>query len=158
MRCNSCGAEMSDNAMFCPACGAQRDGAAAQQAEPQQQAGYQAPYSATPPNPGVQGYQQPNAQQQVAYQPNQQPYVQQQAPYDSGSIGWAVLGFVIPLVGLILYLVWRDQKPKSAKMAGIGALVSVLLGVVLYFITYFVIGVTMATIRSSLGAAAVAAA
>ena len=33
--------------------------------------------------------------------------------------------FCIPLVGLILFLVWRDNKPKNAKAAGIGALISV---------------------------------
>ena len=52
-------------------------------------------------------------------------------PNDSGSFGWAVLGFIIPLVGLILFLVWRDTKPKCAKKAGVGALVSVILSVVL---------------------------
>ncbi len=51
---------------------------------------------------------------------------------DSGSFGWAVLGCCIPLVGLILFLVWNGQKPKSAKMAGIGALVSVICCVLFY--------------------------
>ena len=55
----------------------------------------------------------------------QQDYGAQQQSNDSGSFGWAVLGFFIPLVGLILWLVWKDTKPKSAKMAGIGALVGV---------------------------------
>ena len=44
---------------------------------------------------------------------------------DSGSIGWGFLGCCIPIVGLILFLVWRDNKPKNAKAAGIGALISV---------------------------------
>lgn len=65
--------------------------------------------------------QQPSYPQQPAYQ---QPAYSQQSN-DSGSFGWAVLGFFIPLVGLILWLVWKDTKPKSAKMAGIGALVGV---------------------------------
>ena len=59
-----------------------------------------------------------------------QPQYQQQAVYDSGSFGWAILGFLIPLAGLILWLAWIDVKPKSAKMAGIGALVSVILSIV----------------------------
>lgn len=50
---------------------------------------------------------------------------------DSGSFGWAVLGFFIPIVGLILYLVWRSEKPRSARQAGRGALVSVILNVIL---------------------------
>lgn len=34
---------------------------------------------------------------------------------DSGSIGWGFLGCCIPIVGLILFLVWRDNKPKKCK-------------------------------------------
>ncbi len=45
--------------------------------------------------------------------------------HDSGSPGWTVLGCCIPLVGLILWLVWKDEKPESAKAAGIGALLYV---------------------------------
>lgn len=59
----------------------------------------------------------------------QAPY-QQAVVYDSGSFGWAILGFLIPIAGLILWLAWIDVKPKSAKMAGVGALVSVILSVV----------------------------
>lgn len=72
---------------------------------------------------------------------NAQPVSQQQPPAnqaiapqeDSGSFGWAVLGFFIPLVGLILYLVWKDSKPNSAKSAGRGALVSVIISIVCAF-------------------------
>lgn len=48
---------------------------------------------------------------------------------DSGSAGWGVLGFFIPIVGFILWLVWKDDKPKCSKAAGIGCLVSVCLSV-----------------------------
>ncbi|MBR5999585.1 MAG: zinc-ribbon domain-containing protein [Candidatus Methanomethylophilaceae archaeon] len=50
--------------------------------------------------------------------------------YDSGSFGWAILGFFVPLVGLILWIVWMNDRPKSAKMAGLGALASVIFSVV----------------------------
>ena len=53
---------------------------------------------------------------------------------DSGSIGWGILGFFVPLVGLILYLVWKDEKPKSAKMAGKGALISFMIYIVMLVI------------------------
>ena len=40
-------------------------------------------------------------------------------PYvsDNGGIGWGLLGCCIPLAGLILFLVWKDTKPKTAKAA-----------------------------------------
>ena len=50
---------------------------------------------------------------------------------DKGSFGWAVLGFFFPLVGLILFIVWESTKKKSAKQAGIGALVGFCLRIVL---------------------------
>ena len=53
---------------------------------------------------------------------------------DTGSIGWGILGFCIPLVGLILYLVWKTDKPRNAGMAGKGALVAVIIEVVIYVI------------------------
>lgn len=67
------------------------------------------------------------------------PVVPGQTVVDSGSIWWGVLGCCIPIVGLILYIVWRDTKPQTAKKAGMGALISVILGIVLTLLFYFVI-------------------
>ncbi len=58
-----------------------------------------------------------------------------QASYDSGSFGWAVLGFFFTLVGFILWLVWRDDRPKSARMAGLGALAGLIFGIVISILT-----------------------
>ena len=56
------------------------------------------------------------------------------AVVDNGGFGWGLLGFCIPLVGLILFLVWKDTKPKTSKAAGVGALVSVIVLVVFYIL------------------------
>ncbi len=53
---------------------------------------------------------------------------------DDGGIGWGLLGCCIPIVGLVLFLVWKDQKPRTAKAAGIGALVAVGLSALWYVI------------------------
>ena len=58
------------------------------------------------------------------------------AVVDKGGFGWGLLGWCVPIVGLILFLVWKDTKPKTAKAAGIGALVSTILAVVLYIATF----------------------
>lgn len=65
------------------------------------------------------------------------------AANDSGGFLWGLLGCCIPIVGLVLFLVWKDQKPKTAKAAGIGALVSVILGV-LFYVLMFAIGIAAA--------------
>jgi len=49
---------------------------------------------------------------------------------DTGGFGWGLLGFCIPIVGLVLYLVWLNTKPLNAKAAGTGALVGFILGVI----------------------------
>ena len=49
---------------------------------------------------------------------------------DSKSMGYAVLGFFLPVVGFILWLVWKDEYPLRASSCGKGALVSVILSVV----------------------------
>lgn len=57
---------------------------------------------------------------------------------DAPNTGYAVLGFFIPIVGLILYLMNKDTYPLRAKSAGKGALISVILSVVCYVI-YFIL-------------------
>lgn len=88
MYCTHCGAECSDETLFCTKCGKKLE---------QNKEGSMTGKDAT--------------------------YV----PDDAPSFGYAILGFIIPIVGLILYLVWKDQTPLRAGSAGKGALVSVIL-------------------------------
>ncbi len=62
------------------------------------------------------------------------------ATVDNGGVLWGLLGCCIPLVGLILFLVWKDTKPKTAKAAGLGALISVAVGIAFYALM-FIIGI-----------------
>ncbi len=59
---------------------------------------------------------------------------------DSGSFGWGLLGFIWPLIGLILYLVWKESKPKTSRIAGKGALIGFIVSFVLGFVGGFIIG------------------
>lgn len=65
---------------------------------------------------------------------------------DSSNFGWSVLGFCIPLVGLILYLIWKDSTPLKAKSAGKGALVGAICIVALYIIYVITIVSTISSI------------
>lgn len=43
------------------------------------------------------------------------------------------------MVGFILWLVWRDEKPKTAKVLGIGALISTIIFISLFIFAYITI-------------------
>ena len=62
---------------------------------------------------------------------------------DKGGFLWGLLGCCIPIVGLVLFLVWKDTKPKTAKAAGIGELISVIL-IVVWYILIAVLGIGLA--------------
>lgn len=119
-----------------------------QQYPNQDQQTYQQPQYAQPQdNPYANGqqYTQPQYSQPQYTQPQyaQPQYVQPSymppQPADTGSFGWGVLGFFFPLVGLILFLVWKDEKPVSAKQAGMGALVSVIVDAVLWLLIVLIV-------------------
>lgn len=117
------------------------------------------------------GYAAQQPQPQMAYPYAQQPAPPYGAPYgyprpvytdpaDSGSFGWAVLGFFVPVAGLILWLVWKDTRPLDAAKVGKGALVSVILSaalIVLYIIFIIVIIVVGLSASSAAGVLAAAA-
>ncbi len=108
--CGKCGTKAVDDALFCPNCG----------------------------NPLIQRQIKvycTNCGSQIDEEaiicPNcgvQQKEIQEEtSANDDGSPIWAILGFLIPLVGFILWIVWKDDKPKNARMAGFGALGSITL-------------------------------
>ena len=72
-----------------------------------------------------------------------------QSQNDSSSFGGALLGFCVPVVGHVLYLVWRENTPLKAKSADKGALVGVILSVIIYAIYAVIIGAAIGTIGFS---------
>ena len=117
--CKYCGKEIEENVAFCAHCGAAQE---AKEVEMVQESA-----ATVEPTPV-----QTATQYQAA--PQQEP--------DKGGFGWGLLGCCVPIVGLILFLVWKDTKPKTAKAAGIGALVSVIASIVIYLV-YFVLIVAL---------------
>lgn len=70
------------------------------------------------------------------------------ASEDSLSLGFAILGFFIPIVGLILFLIYEEKKPKRAKSAIKGALIGFITKIVLAIILvilYVVFATTLFT-------------
>ena len=64
-------------------------------------------------------------------------------PNDTPSTGLNIICFLIPIVGLIIYLMEKDKTPKKANSAGKSALwgtgISVLLGVISVIISLSVV-------------------
>lgn len=103
--CENCGAEVQEGAGFCTHCGASLKGRV--QTPPCREA-EERPCS---PHGG-----------REAYFRDYETYRDLQ---DTGSGGFGVLGFFLPIVGLILFLVWHDTYPRRARSAGMGALIAV---------------------------------
>ncbi len=59
---------------------------------------------------------------------------------DAPNTGFAVLGFFFPLIGLILYLIWKTETPLKAKSAGKGALIGVIVSAVIWLFYIILIG------------------
>lgn len=133
-KCNMCGSQLQDSYNSCPNCG-NPNLTVMDQMQGQPMGGAQQPYGQPMPGQPMGGMQQQYGQpmggmQQPYGQPMPGPVIQ---PVDNskGSFGWAVLGFLIPIVGWVLYFCWKNTKPGNAKMAGIGGLV----GWAFWFIT-----------------------
>jgi len=119
MYCRNCGAPLADNAVVCARCGATVT-------PPAPPPGAQQPYQNQQPP-----YQNPYYQNAYGQQPYQPPYQQQE---DRPSAGFNALAFFFPIVGLILYLVWKNQKPRCAHAIGKWALIGFVANIVLTII------------------------
>lgn len=69
---------------------------------------------------------------------------------DRSNFGFAILGFFIPIVGLILFLIYEGKKPKRAKSAGKGALVGFITKIVLSIILVILYVVFAATLFTNI--------
>ena len=90
MYCPHCGTRNDDAAVYCSQCGQRLDGAY------------------TPPP-------QPDPAPQPPPDPAPPPGGGARPPGDVGALG--VVFFCLPLVGAIMYFVWRDEQPAKARRA-----------------------------------------
>jgi len=97
-------------------------------------------------NDNIPGGQQPYPPQQP-YGAQPPPYAAPQAypsqadytpvgPVVDNSVGaagvvMAIVSLLIPIVGLIMFLVWRVQHPVRARWCGIAAIIGVVLGIII---------------------------
>lgn len=118
MRCMNCNRDVEDDAKFCPYCGSrlsygQQTYSSEYTTQFAQQGSYTSPYN-------------------YAAQGNASGYNAQARPagYNENSVGLDILSFLFPIVGLVLYLSYKDDEPNKAKGVGLCALVSFILGLI----------------------------
>ncbi|MBT1180422.1 zinc ribbon domain-containing protein [Bifidobacterium sp. CP2] len=114
MYCTQCGTGNGDDARFCVNCGAPL-------AHPTST--HPAPPAA--PAPSVSMPPAPASPDPVAAQPGA-PAPEQ----DTDSFGWSVLGFFVPVAGLILWLVWRGRRPRDSRRARNGFIAGIIVNVI----------------------------
>lgn len=127
MYCRNCGQELNENDRVCPACGTpvvKNESVNEEQNTASEKATAQGA-----PHTGQRTYEY-NADKTASQSTYNYSGADYQPSSDTGSAGWGILGCCLPLIGLILFLVWKEDKPRSAKSAGIGAIIGVVLCVV----------------------------
>ena len=67
---------------------------------------------------------------------------------DAPNMGIAILSFFIPLVGLILWALWKDKTPLKAKSAGKGALIGFCVSIVFSIIYGAIVGAMIGSLGS----------
>ncbi len=136
MYCHNCGKQVGDNSRFCRYCGADlREGASKHEQDGTDAADGQGAQEKK--SDDLFGFNAQNGGQQGSGGYNAPPpqYTRYTDPDDRRSVGFGVLGFFIPLVGFILWLVWRDSMPQRARSCAIGALVGVIVYVIFVIIS-----------------------
>lgn len=130
MFCQNCGNRLEENAVICKNCGASvvnenqnsnqenLDNRVNIDKEPQQQQ-QQSQYNSNEQNP------------------QQAPPVQNMVQEDKPNILVNILSFCcFPILGIVMFFVWKDTYPRAAKSALIFSLVSIALGVIAYIILF----------------------
>lgn len=70
---------------------------------------------------------------------------------DAGTkVGWGILSFLIPLVGLILFLTWKTERPRTASVCGKCALAAVIVEVVGVILSVIISAVMLGSIAGTL--------
>ena len=113
MRCPNCNHEVKEGMLFCQQCGTKIEAV-------------RTPVEAVATPQAVNGQEGTIPTKKVQKSPVKN------APVEGGTFGWAVLGFLLFPVGLILFFIWRREYPKRAKSSGKGAFLGLVLLLLLY--------------------------
>lgn len=127
MYCRNCGALNADTSKYCESCGEKLNDNTESGMPVEQEAPAISEQTLSEDAPVINQTTKEDAPTTIQSEPSQ----------DASSVGLGILCFFFPVVGLVLFLVWRENLPKRAKSCGIGALIGAGVGALLTII-YFV--------------------
>ena len=115
-KCYKCDADIEESRNFCPFCGAY-----------------------------VEVKKQTNKSKFNFGEAYEKPSNNQETPNDTGSVGYWLIGFFVPIVGFILYALWLRVQPKNAKKCLYGALTSVIVSIIFTILLFIllILGIVM---------------
>ena len=127
MRCPNCNHEVKEGMLFCQQCGTKIEAVRTPvEAVRTPTEAVRTPEEAVATPKAVNGQEGTIPTEKVQKSPVKN------APVEGGTFGWAVLGFLLFPVGLILFFIWRREHPKRAKSSGKGAFLGLVLLLLLY--------------------------
>lgn len=134
MRCPNCNHEVKEGMLFCQQCGTKIEAVRTPvEAVRTPTEAVRTPTEAVrTPEEAVATPQAVNGQEGTIPTKKVQKSPVKNAPVEGGTFGWAVLGFLLFPVGLILFFIWRREYPKRAKSSGKGAFLGLVLLLLLY--------------------------
>ena len=134
MRCPNCNHEVKEGMLFCQQCGTKIEAVRTpEEAVRTPTEAVRTPEEAVrTPTEAVATPQAVNGQEGTIPTEKVQKSPVKNAPVEGGTFGWAVLGFLLFPIGLILFFIWRREYPKRAKSSGKGAFLGLVLLLLLY--------------------------
>ncbi len=128
MYCPYCGNKLDDGAKYCSNCGAEvqrPDSKFEPTTVAEKKDDFEFDFNDIPA-----ANQSQNGSSQKQEQPKED---------DSNAGAFGVLGFFVPIVGFILFALWRVERPERAKALLIGAIIGVVLSVVISIVYSIVV-------------------
>ena len=120
--CKKCGNNLYGNKIKCPFCGEPiKGGSSFTNSTPT--------YNRPAPNSNSN-----NNNNNYNYNNNSNTNYNRSYSVDTGSAGWGLLGFCVPIVGIVLYFVWKNEKPNTARVCLNGALISIGISIFIQFV------------------------
>jgi len=97
------------------------------------------------PNCGKELNDNENFCSSCGYQINKN-FSSQNTEVDKSEVGYNILSFFFPLVGLIFFIVWNDKFPIRAKNCGKWALIAVVVEVIIGVLAIILFGILFESI------------